>query len=159
DLVKLTVNGCLGCNACRYRRPCVQKDDHASLIPKIEWADCLVFAAPLYFWTIPARMKAFVERFYCIAEEDDAPPKGRYEKYPQKDCALLMTSADDLFWTFSQAEAYYDFTIVNYLGFRDRGRLLAGGCGGSSGKPEIEKTSHLKEAYEFGRRIYAKEQR
>ena len=116
-------------------------------------------AGPASRRTIPARMKAFVERFYCIAEEDDAPPKGRYEKYPQKDCALLMTSADDLFWTFSQAEAYYDFTIVNYLGFRDRGRLLAGGCGGSSGKPEIEKTSHLKEAYEFGRRIYAKEQR
>lgn len=40
-------------------------------------------------------MKAFIERFYCIAEEDPDPPFGRYEKYPVKDCALLMTSADD----------------------------------------------------------------
>ncbi len=34
-----------------------------------------------------------------------------------------------------------------------RGALEAGN------EVEIEKTSHLKEAYEFGRRIYAKEQR
>jgi len=32
--------------------------------------------------------------------------------------------------------------------------LLAGGCGSSAGRPAIEKTGHLKEAYEFGRNIY-----
>ena len=158
DLVKYKVNGCLGCNACRYGKPCVQKDDFPSLIPKIEWADCIVFAGPLYFWTISARLKAFIERFYCIAQEDFNPPKGRYEKYPDKDCALMMTAADDLFWTFNQAVSYYDFAIVNYLGFRDRGRLLAGGCGDTNGSPAIDKTGHLEEAYQFGKNIYYTEQ-
>ena len=32
--------------------------------------------------------------------------------------------------------------------------LLAGGCGESAGGPQIEKTTHLKEAYEFGKKIY-----
>ena len=63
-------------------------------------ADLIVFASPLLFWTISSRLKAFIERFYCIAEEDKNPPLGRYEKYPVKDAALLMTSADDLFWTY-----------------------------------------------------------
>ena len=29
--------------------------------------------------------------------------------------------------------------------------VLAGGCGGSSGKPEIDKTDWLQKAYEFGK--------
>ena len=100
-------------------------------------------------------MKAFIERFYCIAEEDANPPLGRYEKYPVKDAALLMTSADDLFWTFEQAVSYYKFAVINYIGFHDKGMLLAGGCGDTNGKPQIDKTNHLKEAYQFGKKIYA----
>lgn len=59
-----------------------------------------------------------------------------------------------LFWTHEQAVPYYKFVIINYIGFHDKGMLLAGGCGDTNGKPQINKTSHLKEAYEFGKRIY-----
>lgn len=124
------------------------------MIPKIKAADLIVFASPLYFWTISSRIKAFIERFYCIAEEDLNPPLGRYEKYPVKDCALLMTSADNYFWTFEQAVSYYKFALVNYIGFHDKGMLLAGGCGDTNGKPQIDRTLHLKRAYEFGKNIY-----
>lgn len=154
SLVKNVVNPCLGCNACRFGKPCIQKDSFNSIVPKIKKADLLVFASPLYFWTISARIKALIERFYNIAEEDPNPPLGRYEKYPQKDCALLMTAADNFFWTFEQAVSYYKFALVNYIGFNDKGMLLAGGCGESAGGPQIEKTTHLKEAYEFGKKIY-----
>lgn len=154
SLLKNEVKGCLGCNACRYSKPCIQKDSFNDIVPKIKDADMIVFASPLYFWTISSRIKAFIERFYCIAEEDPNPPLGRYEKYPDKDCALLMTAADDLFWTFDQAVSYYRFAIVNYIGFHDKGMLLAGGCGDTNGKPQIEKTRHLEEAYLFGKNIY-----
>ena len=154
SLIKNEVKGCLGCNACRYEKPCVQKDSFNELVPRIKAADCLVFASPLYFWTISARIKAFIERFYCIAEEDPNPPLGRYEKYPVKDCALLMTSADDFFWTFEQAVSYYQFALVNYIGFHDRGMLLAGGCGDTNGRPQISQTLHLERAYQFGKNIY-----
>ncbi len=154
SLLNTEVKGCLGCNACRYGKPCVQKDGFNELVPKIKGADLIVFASPLYFWTISSRLKAFIERFYCIAEEDPNPPYGRYEKYPVKDSALLMTSADDFFWTFEQAVSYYQFAVVNYIGFCDRGMLLAGGCGDTNGRPQIDKTGHLQKAYEFGRNIY-----
>ena len=154
SLTKNEVKGCLGCNACRYGKPCVQKDDFNNIVPKIKDADCVIFASPLYFWTVSARIKAFIERFYCIAQEDPNPPLGRYEKYPVKDCALLMTSADNFFWTFEQAVSYYQFTLVNYIGFHDRGMVLAGGCGDTNGKAQIDKTDHLTRAYEFGKTIY-----
>lgn len=154
SLVKTEVKGCTGCNACRYGKPCVLKDGFNDIVPKIKEADLIVFASPLYFWTVSSRIKAFIERFYCIAEEDPNPPMGRYEKYPVKDCALLMTSADNLFWTFEQAVSYYQFALVNYIGFRDKGMILAGDCGDTNGKSQIDKTSHLIDAYEFGKSLY-----
>ncbi len=154
SLLKQEVKPCLGCNACRYGKPCVQKDAFHALVPKIESADCIVFASPLYYWTISSRLKAFIERFYCISQEDPHPPLGRYEKYPSLDCALLMTAADNFFWTFQQATAYYQFALVNYLGLRDKGMVLAGGCGDTNGKPKITQTGHLERAYAFGRDLY-----
>ncbi len=153
SLTKIEVKGCLGCNACRYGKPCVIKDDFNELVPKIKAADLIVFASPLYFWTISSRIKAFIERFYCIAEEDPNPPLGRYESYPVKDCALLMTAADNFFWTFAQAVSYYQFALIDYIGFSDKGKILAGGCGDTNGNPQIDKTNYLTEAYEFGKRI------
>lgn len=98
SLNQVEVKGCIGCNACRYGKPCVQKDGFSELVPKIK--------------------------------------------------------ADDLFWTYEQAVSYYKFTIIHYIGFHDKGMLLAGGCGDTNGKPQIRKTNHLKEAYEFGKTIY-----
>lgn len=153
SLAKTEVKGCTGCNACRYGKPCVQRDGFLELVPKIKEADLIVFASPLYFWTISARLKAFIERFYCLAEEDANPLYGRYEKYPVKDSALLMTSADNFFWTFEQAVSYYKFTLINYIGFRDVGMVLAGGCGDTNGKPQIKATDYLNEAYCFGKSL------
>ena len=157
SLLKNEIKGCIGCNACRYGKPCIQKDAFNDIVPKIKSADLIVFASPLYFWTISSRLKAFIERFYCIAEEDANPPLGRYERYPDKDCALLVTSADHFFWTFEQVVSYYRFTLVHYIGMKDRGMVLAGGCGDTNGKPQIDKTDNLKKAYEFGKMVYANE--
>ena len=41
SLNRLQVNGCLGCNACRYGKLCIQKDGFNELVPKIKEADCI----------------------------------------------------------------------------------------------------------------------
>ena len=132
----------------------MKKADFNGIAEKLREADLVAFASPLYFWTISSRLKALIERFYCLAQEDPNPPRGRYEKYPEKDCVLLMTAADDFFWTFEQAVSYYRFTLVNYIGFHDKGMLLAGGCGDTNGSPRIGETGHLEEAYDFGKGLY-----
>ena len=152
SLSQVQVNGCLGCNACRYQKPCVQKDGWGTLMPKILDADLLVLASPLYFWTLSSKLKAFIERFYSIAEEDPAPPMGRYERYPEKDCALLMTAADNYFWTFEQAVSYYRFAVINYLGFHDRGMLLAGAAAAPTAGRVSERQGIWKKLTGLGRR-------
>lgn len=147
------IGGCLGCNACRQGKPCVQKDGMQPLYAALERADMVVLASPLYYWTISSSLKAFIERLYAISQPDANPPLGRYEKYPQKDCALLMTAADNFFWTFEQATAYYQLAICNYLGWQNRGMVLAGGCGGVSGPRKIAQTQWLEKAFALGKSI------
>ena len=36
SLIKNEVRGCLGCNACRYGKPCVQKDAFNDIVPEIK---------------------------------------------------------------------------------------------------------------------------
>ena len=38
-LSEIEVKGCLGCNACRYGKPCVQPDDFNRIVPKLKEAD------------------------------------------------------------------------------------------------------------------------
>lgn len=45
-------------------------------------------------------------------------------------------------------------STANDIGFHDKGMLLAGGCGDTNGKPQIDKTDYLKKAYGFGKAIY-----
>ena len=56
-----------------------------------------------------------------------------------------------------QAVAYYRMALVRYIGFRDRGMVLAGGCGGTSARRHIEDTGWLEQAYALGRSVYAAE--
>lgn len=129
-------------------------DSFSDIASKLIEADCVVFASPLYYWTISSKLKAFIERFYCLDIEDPEPPLGRYECYSGDDCVLLMTSSDEFFWTFEQATSYYQFALVDYIGFHDKGMYLTGGCGDTNGRPCISETGHLAKVYEFGASLY-----
>lgn len=146
----MDIRGCRGCQACRFGKPCVIQDDMADIYPLYEKCDMVVLASPLYYWTVTSSIKAFIERLYATAEQDSNPPKGRYEKYAQKEAALLMTAEDDLFWTFEQAVSYYRFAFINYLGWQDKGMVLAGGCAPRDRQP-LEDLGHMEKAYQFGR--------
>ena len=43
SLLKNEVKGCLGCNACRYGKPCIQKDSFNDIVPEIKSADCIMY--------------------------------------------------------------------------------------------------------------------
>lgn len=147
------IQGCRGCGSCRYQKPCVLDDAMTALYSLYEACDMVVLASPLYFWTISARIKAFIERLYATTSEDPHPPKGRYEKFAEKECALLMTAEDNLFWTFEHVVSYYRFTCINYLGWIDKGMVLAGGVGGSTVTKSIRESTYLDEAFSFGRSL------
>ncbi len=70
-LRKKTVKNCIGCYTCWTKTPgiCVHKDDMTNeLFPKWLDADMVVYATPLYHFTVNATMKAFIERTLPVLE-------------------------------------------------------------------------------------------
>lgn len=67
---KLNVHPCLGDRNCWTRTPCgcVQKDDMRMLLPKIQQADIIVMAVPVYVDGMPGPMKNIVDRLLPIIE-------------------------------------------------------------------------------------------
>lgn len=63
DLAKMNIHPCIGCVACGYEGPCVQKDDNQQIREAILGADMVVFATPLYYYGMSAQLKIVVDRF------------------------------------------------------------------------------------------------
>ncbi len=137
-----TIEFCTGCLVCQKTQRCVIKDDMQEIYPLFEKCDIIVLASPLYFWTISAKTKAFIERLYAISEND---------QYPFRESVLLMTAEDDNFWTFEQPISYYSF-VIKAIGWKNIGMSLAGGCR-SNLKEKFVDEKYLQNAYELGASI------
>ncbi|GFN22821.1 MAG: flavodoxin family protein [Thermoanaerobacteraceae bacterium] len=82
-LAGLGINPCRGCEACR-RGKCVQRDDMDLLYPKLEAADAVILASPIYFYGLTAQAKAMVDRCQVfwnrsrqeLIEVDRSPRRG-----------------------------------------------------------------------------------
>ena len=63
-LAKLNVKPCRGCFTCWTNTPgeCIQKDDMEKMLPKIDAADALVLATPVYVDGMTGIMKNFLDR-------------------------------------------------------------------------------------------------
>lgn len=120
-LGNMRLAGCRGCGACqRNGNRCVVQDDMQPLYPIFKESEVIVMASPLYFGTITAKLKSFVERLYAISVHD---------RYPVKETALLMTAGDNVKNTFNQAKSYWN-VISGVLGNKSVATYFAGGCKG-----------------------------
>ena len=64
DISKADISHCRGCFACWLRTPgvCVIKDDMQHLIQKYVGADMVIWSFPLYYFGMPSKLKAFLDR-------------------------------------------------------------------------------------------------
>ena len=58
----MEVGFCKACYACTKHGRCIIKDDVPGIIDKIEGADVIVMASPVYFYSIDAQLKALIDR-------------------------------------------------------------------------------------------------
>lgn len=56
------INYCRGCGVCNDTHVCLQKDDMPELLDKVLQANVIVMATPVYFYTLCAQMKTFIDR-------------------------------------------------------------------------------------------------
>jgi hypothetical protein len=50
-------------------------------------------------------------------------------------------------------QVYYRFNCINYLGWKEKGMVLAGGCGGSPTPRHIKETGYLETSYILGKTL------
>ena len=140
-LGNMRIEGCRGCGVCqRLAHQCAVRDGMQDIYPLFAACDTVVMASPLYFWTITAKLKSFIDRLYAISVDD---------KYPQKDSVLLMTAGDDNDTIFEQPIRY--FRLLNQaLGWNEVGLYCAGGCTGCEKLARQIDKVHLENAYKMG---------
>ncbi len=81
------ISGCIACESCFANGgKCAIDDDMQPLYEQMEWADVVVYAFPLYFYSYPAQIKAFMDRQFCAA--------GGRKGIMGKKIALLMPYED-----------------------------------------------------------------
>lgn len=140
DLASMNIHPCIGCVACGYEGPCVQKDDNEIVKKALLEADMVVFATPLYYFGMSAQLKTIIDRFCAY--------NSSLQKKHLKS-ALLTVAWDSEEWTFDALKGYYH-TLVRYLNMEDCGIVLGYGCG----TPAITKQSiYPNEAYELGKSL------
>ena len=140
EVIKLTeknIAACSGCAACRKsaNNDCILNDDMQGLYKQVIEADIFAFATPLYFLTVSAQLKAFIDRLYCLHHS---------RKIRDKKCVLITTSGglgSDVFIDYFTA-------LCNLLGWENAGIVSHGGLGGASSAVPCEEIK--KEAYELG---------
>ena len=114
----MDIHSCKGClRAGRdSKSPCSQKDDMDQIYAEFEEADVIVFASPVYFWTITGTLKTVADRLYA---ELECLGYGRFAK----ESVLLMTAGGA---DYSQAVTWYR-TYERNLGWKNLGEVLGKG--------------------------------
>jgi len=130
---------CIGCLACQKTGKCVQKDDMAEMIAKVQNADVLIFATPIYYYEMSGQLKTFLDR--CN------PLYGQDNKF--KDVYLITSSYDD-------AKNASDIAVNGLGGWVacfEQSRLAGVLAGGGLNEPKDATASKdlLQKAYELGK--------
>ena len=80
-LQELDLAWCKACEKCHRKGAagCSIQDGMTELLPLLWQADAFVLASPVYFFTMSAQMKTFVDRTYAVYDPDtaDSPFRGK----------------------------------------------------------------------------------
>jgi len=145
-LQSLKISPCNGCNACLKRgaKGCAIKDDMQKIYPKLIKSDAWVIASPVYWFTMSAQTKTFMDR--CLAL-----PAYAKNPFAGKRIAIAMSYGDADPVKSGCVNALRTFQDA----FRYTGSKIVGMVYGSAMEPgEIQKNRKLlREAEELGKRL------
>jgi multimeric flavodoxin WrbA len=142
----LHVNPCSGCNSCQMENAqgCVIDDAMREVYRKIVEADAVVFASPIYWFSVTAQLKTVIDRIYAVGGGTKNILRG-------KTFGIVLTYADSDPFISGAVNALRMFQdIAAYLG-----ATIAGSVYGSAYEPgEIaENIGLLDAAYKLGEKL------
>ncbi len=108
---------CQGCFACQKSGKCVIRDDMQEIVPKMEQADVLVFASPIYYYEMSGQMKTLLDRGNPLFVAD----------YRFRDVYFLATAAEDEDFVPQRAVSGLEGWIECFPKARLAGTVFGGG--------------------------------
>lgn len=140
NLRNIDLKFCIGCLSCLKTGKCVHTDGVNDLLPIVKNADVLVFATPVYYYSLCGQLKTFLDRLNPLYGQDN--------KF--KEVYLLTTAADT-------EKSAMDGTIKAVQGWIDcfNGVNLKGVVYGIGADAigTVQKTAAFTEAYEMGKSV------
>lgn len=88
------ISGCKDCRKCNKMGVCAVKDDMLEIQKKILDAYAVIHASPVYFWTMTAQMKAYLDRWCVFFDADWRWQKIYYPKMRAKRIGLITVCGD-----------------------------------------------------------------
>ena len=143
ELVSLAgkdIQFCQGCFACQRSKRCVIRDDADQIEQKMEHADVLVFATPIYYYEMSGQMKTMLDRGNPLFTSD----------YAFRDVYLLSTAAQDGEHVWQRAKSGLEGWIVCFGKARLAGTVFGGGV---TAPGEIKGHPAMEEAYRMGKKV------
>ena len=132
---------CKGCLACQESGRCVIDDDAIWIAEKMEDADVIAYATPIYYYEMSGQMKTLIDRCNSLYSTD----------YSFRDIYLLTSSAEDDESAAEGARNGLGGWIACYPKAHLAGTIHVGGVD----KPgEAEGHPALAKAYEIGKEIH-----
>ncbi len=129
---------CTGCYACQKTGKCVVKDDAAAILKKMLASDVIVFASPVYFYSVCAQLKTLFDRSVAV-----------YPNITGKSYYFIATLAEEAKLAAGTFQAMQGF-LDCYEGSKLKGTLAAGGV---YEKGAVRQTKFLEKAYKMGLKV------
>ena len=154
DLTRLNIAPCQECFACQESEEfrCAVEDDMQNLYDKINVAEELIMASPVFFFGPSAQIKPFIDRYFAMIKIDTKTGKFT-SSLAGKGLSLVTTCFGDPFdgadLLVSMCRRIAAFTSMNF-----RGSVLAYSF---STLEELEKNKAiLEQAWQFGKLLAQK---
>ena len=138
------VGFCKGCLACLKLGHCVIQDDAVEIAAKMHDADVLVFATPVYYYSVSGQLKTMLDRANPLYDTDYAFTKAY----------LLATAAEDAPETFEGTEKAVQGWVDCFPRCTLAGTVFAGGVNDVG---EIAGHVALEQAYQMGKEVWAED--
>lgn len=83
----MSIKPCQACYYCKRNNKgqCVIKDDMQLIYPKLEEADSLLLASPIYMFSVTAQLKLFMDRCYAVTHALEGMKVGILLTYGEPD--------------------------------------------------------------------------
>lgn len=133
------MNPCMACYGCRKTKVCVQKDDMEEILEKVIESDVIILAAPVYFYSMNAQMKTFIDR--CLP---------RYQEIKNKAFYYIITAADPQHSAAAETIAGLRGYLRCLPGAREKGIIYGTGTWDMG---DVYKHPAFEKAYEAGKSI------